>query len=367
MMVTRQGSGTRTIPRFVPPDVMATALADNQPMSPETALCTGTIGEPDRQLLEALAAGPVSGNTLAAALGLGRAAVWKRIEALREAGIAIEASPGRGYRLGQPLELLDAGRICAGLVAPVREMLSDLQVAWRLASSNSALLALPAPTQGTRVLLAEQQTAGRGRLGRAWASPLAANLYLSVDRRFQGGLARLPGLSLVAGIAAAEALREASALDIRLKWPNDLWLGERKLGGLLVEGGGEFAGPAHAVIGLGVNVAMPSAFAQGITQAWADLASHMASLPSRNGLAIAILDRLLPALQEFDREGLAAFHARWQALDALAGRDIDIVRDAEREPAHALGLADDGGLRVRLPDGSMRVVYSGEVSVRLPS
>ena len=327
-------------------------LADTEPARAEA----------ERTLLLRLSAEPVSGDQLAGELGLTRAAVWKRIDALRQAGVAVDAWPGRGYALARPLDLLDEGGIRQHLTREVGAQLESLTVRWTLDSTNTALLTEAPPPRGVRVLLAERQLGGRGRLGRPWASPLAANLYLSLDRQFDGGLARLAGLSLVAGIVAAEALRAATGLDIRLKWPNDLWLDGRKLGGLLVEGGGEHGGPARAVIGLGLNVRMPEAFGRDIDQAWIDLAAR-SDPPSRNVLVAALLSAWLPALTMFDRDGLAAFLPRWQALDALAGQPIRLLSGGQVREAQALGLANDGGLRVRDADGE-RTVYSGEVSVR---
>ncbi len=332
-------------------------MSPSRPAEPET-----TRADAERALLQRLAEGPLSGDRLAAELGLTRAAVWKRIDALRQAGVEIDAQPGQGYALARPLDLLDEASICQGLPPDVRAQLESLTVRWTLDSTNTALLAEIPPKQGVRVLLAERQQGGRGRLGRPWASPLAANLYLSLDRQFEGGLARLAGLSLVAGIAAAEALREVTGLDIRLKWPNDLWLDGRKLGGLLVEGGGEHGGPARAVIGLGLNVRMPEAFGRDIDQAWIDLAARCEP-PSRNTLVAALISAWVPALEAFDREGLASFLPRWQALDALVGQRIRVINGNQVWDAEALGLASDGGLRVRDGQGE-RTVYSGEVSVR---
>src|SRR5690606_17541279 len=135
-------------------------------------------------------------------------------------------------------------------------------------------------------------------LGRAWASPLGANLYLSAARAFEGGLARLGGLGLVAGVAAAEALHALGHGAVRLKWPNDLVVagpdgGLRKLGGLLVEGGGEQGGPVRAVVGIGLNVRMPAAAGRDIAQPWCDLAGLSASAPqSRNAVAAALVAAL---------------------------------------------------------------------------
>ena len=318
--------------------------------------------ESERALLLRLSEGPISGDRLAGELGLTRAAVWKRIDSLRQAGVEIDAQPGQGYALARPLDLLDADDIRHHMSPEARHQLASLTVRWTLDSTNTALLAQAPPTTGVRVLLAERQSGGRGRLGRPWASPLAANLYLSLDRQFEGGLARLAGLSLVAGIVAAEALRDACGLDIRLKWPNDLWLDGQKLGGLLVEGGGEHGGPARAVIGLGLNVRMPEAFGRDIDQAWIDLATRCEP-PPRNQLTAALLSAWLPALEAFDQAGLGPFLSRWQALDALAGQRIRVFNGQQVWDAEALGLASDGGLRVRDEDGE-RTVYSGEVSVR---
>ncbi|MFC3551402.1 bifunctional biotin--[acetyl-CoA-carboxylase] ligase/biotin operon repressor BirA [Lysobacter cavernae] len=325
----------------------------------------------DRALLLQLIAGPVSGDALARASGQTRAAVWKRIQALREAGLPIEAQAGRGYALAQPLDLLDATAIRAALPAGVQTGLAGLEVAWTLDSTNTELLRRLAPEHGAVALLAERQTGGRGRRGREWASPLAAHVYLSVARQFSAGLARLGGLSLVAGIAGAEALQALGFGRVRLKWPNDLVAvdgdgGLRKLGGVLVEGGGEHAGPARAVIGLGINVRMPAAVAARIDQPWCDLAglAAPASAPTRNAVAAAVLARLLPALEEFDATGLEPFRARYAALDALAGQPISVHGATATQHGVALGLADDGALRVRLDDGHERHCHSGEVSVR---
>jgi BirA family biotin operon repressor/biotin-[acetyl-CoA-carboxylase] ligase len=321
----------------------------------------------ERDLLAHLIDGPVNGDALARRTGLTRAAIWKRIDALREAGVAIDAQAGRGYSLGQPLELLDADAIRAALPAQQRAAIDALDVAWTLDSTNSELLRRAAPARGVAVLLAERQTGGRGRRGRAWTSPLAANIYMSVSRIFAGGLARLPGLSLVAGVATAEALQAAGFSGIRLMWPNDLVTerdgGFRKLGGLLVEGGGENAGPVRAVLGLGLNTCMPAGQAAHIDQPHVDLATLAGAAPSRNALVAAVLAHWLPALAQFDADGLAPFLERYSAFDALAGRDIALHTDAGVQCAHALGLAPDGALRVRV-DGREQRVHSGDISVR---
>lgn len=317
----------------------------------------------ERQLLQRLGAGPVSGDVLARDAGLTRAAMWKRIELLRQAGVAIDASPAHGYALAQPVELLDANEIEALLSQARAHLVHDIDIAWSLDSTNSELLRRVTPLLGASVLLAEQQTGGRGRRGRSWASPLAAHVYLSLARHFSGGLARLGGLSLVAGVATAEALHGCGFDQTRLKWPNDLVVDGRKLGGLLVEGGGEHGGPVRAVIGIGVNVRMPPSFAAGIDQPWTDLASLDEGLPSRNALVARLLEHLLPALEQFDHHGLAPFLPRYAKLDALIGCQVEVQDGDSSQQGAYVGIAEDGALLMHCA-GGVRSVHAGEVSVR---
>lgn len=319
----------------------------------------------DRALLARLCRGPASGAELARELGLTRAAVWKRIEALRSAGVDVDASPGRGYALARPLELLDGAAIAAALSPAAHAELDGLEVLFETDSTNAVALREPAPARGTRVWFAERQTAGRGRRGRDWASPLAAHVYLSLSRRFDGGVAALQGLSLAVGVAAAEALHAAGYPQAGLKWPNDLLAEGRKLGGILVEVGGDAAGPMRVVVGLGLNVAMPPSAAQAIDQPWCDLVSLSATPPSRQAVCVALLDALLPMLARFEREGLAPFVAAWNRHDLLRGRAVRLVEGGRVHEGVAAGIADDGALRLSPPEGGEpRFFHAGEASLR---
>lgn len=317
----------------------------------------------DRELLAKLGTGALSGDALARELGQTRAAIWKRIQGLRAAGVAIEGRAGDGYRLLQPLQLLDREHILAHLPPAVSAAVAGLEIGWSLGSTNSELLRRSAPLRGTEVLLAERQTGGRGRRGRQWASPLAANIYLSLSRAFAGGLSRMGGLSLAAGVAVGEALQQLGIAGVGLKWPNDLVVDGRKLGGLLVEGGGEFAGPARAVIGLGLNVRMPARIAATIDQPWIDLDTLAGAPVSRNDVVAVLLTHLLPALDQFEQEGLAPFLQRYARLDVLAGRQVRVEDAGALHQGLACGLAEDGALRVSI-QGAERRFHAGEVSVR---
>lgn len=317
----------------------------------------------DRALLERLNRAPASGIALAAECGITRGAVWKRIQALRAAGIDVHATRA-GYALAQPVELLDREKIIAALDRDAHQRLAGLVVEFEIDSTQARALASPTPTKGCAVWLAEQQSAGQGRRGRRWVSPLAAHLYMSLSRRFECGVAALSGLSLAVGVAVAETLRAEGFAQVGVKWPNDLLADDRKLGGILIQLRGDVQGPCEAVIGVGLNVAMPKAFAAQIDQPWCDLASLAPTRAvSRNQLAAAVIARLTLALAEFERDGFASFLPRWQALDALAGRAVRVIDGKQSHDGIALGIREDGALCVRLASGE-RYFHGGEVSVR---
>lgn len=265
-------------------------------------------------------------------------------------------------------DALDADAIRAALDVDARAAFAAIEIVDVIDSTNSELLRRRTPDTGLAALFAERQDGGRGRHGRVWASPPGANLYLSLARTFAGDVARLGGLSLVVGVAAAEALHALGATEVDLKWPNDLVIDDahgvlRKLGGVLIEGGLQDGRP-RAVIGLGLNVRMPADAAAAIDQPWTDLQALLgARTPSRNVVAATLLSRLASALRTFDAAGLRPFLPRFEARDAL--RDLQVTaRIGEREVLGiASGLDDDGALVLRTRDGPLRL-HAGEVSVR---
>lgn len=264
-------------------------------------------------------------------------------------------------------DALDAASLRAALPAAAQARIAGIEVVDSIDSTNSELLRKQTPAQGIDALFAGHQTGGRGRQGRAWASPPGSNLYLSVARRFDGALARLGGLSLVAGIAAAEALHALGADTVRVKWPNDLVTIDgatlRKLGGVLVEADLQ-GGRPRAVVGLGVNLRMPTTAAAGIDQPWTDLRALLGdALPARDRVAATVLAALAEGLDRFDAEGLAPFLPRFAALDALHGAEITATIGDRAHAGVADGIADDGALRLRTDDGE-RLLRAGEVSVR---
>jgi len=326
----------------------------------------GGRGETAPRLLAELAdARAVSGSALAERLGVSRAAVWKQIERLRELGLPIAAQAGSGYRLEAPLDRLDAARISALSPPALRQRFGSLDVHWQLDSTSSELLRRASTDpRDLLVCLAEVQTAGRGRRGRSWRMPLTGGIALSLLKRFDAGMAPLAGLSLVVGIAVAQTLEDCGIDAVGLKWPNDIVVDARKLGGILVELGGDAIGPCHAVIGIGLNMRIDAAAGAAIGQPWTDLARLAgANAPERDLVVARLLVRLIDALDRFSVDGFAAFADAFAQRDALRERHVRVLRGDAALDGIARGVDARGGLRVAFADGE-RSIDSGEVSVR---
>ncbi|MEW5757377.1 MAG: bifunctional biotin--[acetyl-CoA-carboxylase] ligase/biotin operon repressor BirA [Pseudomonadota bacterium] len=306
-----------------------------------------------------------SGAALAEQLQVSRTAVWKYIRSLSARGLEIFSVPGKGYRLASPLDLLDTAKMHMAMEPESFALLTNLEIHLSLDSTNSYLknLAQQGAASG-HVCMAEHQSQGRGRRGKAWVSPVGCNLYFSVLWRYQNAPANLGGLSLVLAVGVARALQKIGLNDVGVKWPNDIWWREQKLAGILLEMTGEAGGACHVVAGIGVNVAMPVEAASGIDQSWADVAGALGKPVSRNHLAGLILHEILPLLRDFPQAGLQLLRNEWRRYDALAGRAVKIIYTPERELVGvAAGIDDDGALLLH-SNGEIQRIYSGEVSLR---
>jgi BirA family biotin operon repressor/biotin-[acetyl-CoA-carboxylase] ligase len=330
-----------------------------------------------QRVFNALADGAVhSGEQLAAGHGVTRSAVWKAVGVLQQLGVAIEATPNRGYRLAAPIVPLEAGQIRARLAPEVRARLRHGEVAWSLASTNSELLAPAANAARGELhagrfdfLAAEYQSAGRGRNARQWFAPPGGALCLSLGWSFASLPKSASALSLAVGVCALRALAAIAPLAVRLKWPNDLVVGDRKLGGVLMELRAEGSGPAYVVIGIGINCALGGELTRRVQATGAepvDLATLGLVSCDRNQLAALLLDHIVRGVVEFEQAGLAVFAADWTAADALAGRVVTVKLSDGEFVGHARGIDADGALCVQ-GNEALRRFNSGEVSVRATS
>lgn len=320
----------------------------------------------ERQLLCHLMAAPCTEVSLAERSAISMASVRSVLEALHAAGLPLCTGPDGAWHLTDRMDLLDRRTVLDGLHPDSRDLLDELAVAWQVDSTNARLIAAtPLEATGAHLLIAEGQTVGRGRQGRTWVSPLCRHIYLSLSCPVAGGWAAMGGLSLAVGVMVARALESCGACGIGLKWPNDLFTAQGKLGGVLIESSGAMRGPARATVGIGINVHDSRPAGDAISQDWDWLDRATGRWIDRNALVVAMIDQLLPGIDRFQQEGLAPFLADYAKRDVLAGQAIWIDNgQGARQPGTALGVADDGSLRVCDADGERRL-YAGEVSVRL--
>lgn len=318
-----------------------------------------------RMILDQLADGRVhSGTALAQQLNITRAAVWKHIHALKSDGVVIESDAGTGYRIPGGMRLFDKDVIRSLLSEQGKQ--ADIFLHDKIDSTNDWLMQrLASGTPSGTVCLAEQQTAGRGTRGRQWLSPYGKNLYISLYWHFENSPLELGGLSLAVAAVIAGALANAGAEDIRIKWPNDLYTSGKKLGGILIDMSAEVNGPSHVVIGIGLNIDMPTEHHQSIDQDVADLRD--AGLPlsfDRNQIAAMIIDALYGCCHDFSSRGFYAFREAWHKLDMVTDREVRLICGDRVVTGKARGVNDMGALELETDTG-LQSFASGDVTLRL--
>lgn len=315
-------------------------------------------------LLKALLKAPQSGVELAQQLGISRAAIWKRIDYLRQQGLEIEASDTYGYTLMQPTALLDEAVIVGVIDSSLCTQLNSINICFETDSTQILAFNHTVAEQGIDVWLAEYQRAGQGRRGKIWQSPPMSNIYCSVNRRFSCSMADMSGFSLAAAVMIVDALRAINIEGLSLKWPNDIWLNDKKCAGLLIQLRGESSGPCDVTLGFGINVSMSKQAGQGIDQAWTALSLESDSSFDRNIIMGNILNSLIHGYKQYELHGFSAFIDRWRDYDGLNGKQISLVLGSRMVEGVAQGVDTDGALLVQQQDGLNRY-HSGEVSVRL--
>ena len=324
-------------------------------------------------LLRQLADGEFhSGEDLAAKVGLTRARVSQVLKDAGTAGLALERVKGRGYRLLEAPEFLDARKARARLVelAAARDipLPGPIEVVDQIESTSSELMrrAQRRDVHGM-VLAAEWQTAGRGRRGRAWTAIAGGSLTFSLGWKFEQGAGFLAGLSLAVGVAVVRALEAEGFKGVALKWPNDLIHRHLKVGGILIELNGDALGPTSTVIGVGLNVRLPAAARKDIPVPVTDLAAiagRRAPPIDRNRLLAALLAELAAVLVSYSKEGFAPFAAEWQHRHAYQGKAVRLLLPDGAIVTGKVAGVDASGALV-LADGPRRARFlSGEITLR---
>ena len=297
----------------------------------------------------------VSGQALAERFGVSRSAVWKAVNALRAAGFEISSTPNRGYRLRAEDDRLSA----AGVRAALGEAYADLRVRVyeTLDSTNQeAKRLLAAGEPCPMLLLAEEQTAGRGRRGRGFYSPAGEGLYMTLALQPRAALSQATLLTAAAAVAVAQAVEALTALACQIKWVNDVYLDGKKLCGILTEASGSFEADALSSVcaGIGVNVRtrdFPEEFAGRACSLWPRAVS-------RNRLAAEIAVRLLNFAADL---GARDFLEEYRRRSLVLGKAVTFTRDGGERRALAVGIGENGELIVRYDDGREEALNAGEV------
>lgn len=308
-------------------------------------------------LLAVLADGAFhSGEQIGVKLGISRAAISQQIKSLRLLGLEIFSVTGKGYRLNTPLQLLNRESI--------QQHLNDLPVhtCAVIDSTNQYMMAQLDRWQKGECLLAETQTAGRGRRGRQWHSPFGSQFIMSMYWRLDDGPSAAMGLSLAIGVAVIQALESVGYRDLSLKWPNDIYMARRKLAGILVEMSAAVGGICHLVIGVGVNLNLPDAVIAQLDQPCAHLAEQPVVV-DRNQLSATIIRALRNALALFEKQGLTAFLMDWNRLDIFMQQPVQVLLGSQVIHGIYCGIDGQGNMLLQDHEGMHKFV-GGEISLR---
>jgi BirA family biotin operon repressor/biotin-[acetyl-CoA-carboxylase] ligase len=308
----------------------------------------------------------VSGEAISDKLGLSRAAVWKHVNALRAQGYRIEAVPARGYRLREIPDRL--GELELAPLLNTHDLGRTLHWFEEVGSTNDVAKALAEEGAAHgEVVVAERQTAGRGRRGRSWVSPARKNLYLSAVLRPDLPPARAPEVTLLASVALCQAVRQAGVSAAAIKWPNDVLASGRKRAGVLTEMAAEVERVQWMVVGLGVNVnAAADDFPEELRPVATSLRLERGEPVPRALFAAAVLTALEEWLDRHADEGFAPVRAAWREMSDTLGREVRVSGG----PADLTGVAEDidevGALLVRTAAGLERVL-AGDVELLRPA
>jgi BirA family biotin operon repressor/biotin-[acetyl-CoA-carboxylase] ligase len=295
-----------------------------------------------------------SGQDLAEALGISRAAVWKAVESLRAEGYEIEASR-RGYRMRYAPDLLREEVVKAGLAT---EFVGRTFIYHHtLASTNAEAKRIAPSAEDGSVVVAEVQTAGRGRMERSWSSP-RGGVWMSVILKPHIPPALAFRVNIAASVAVARALAALYRLDVKIKWPNDLTVGEKKVCGILTEIGAEMDTLDYAVVGIGINANLdPATFPEG----WK--ATSISREAGGDIQRVGLVQRALEELERCYGEMTTSFdliHQEWSSRSSTLGRRVKIITRSCEFEGMAVVLEADGALLVRKDDGSEERVLAGD-------
>lgn len=307
--------------------------------------------------------GYVSGQEICELFGVSRTAVWKAIGTLKKEGFSIEAVQNRGYRLVQEEEVFGQHELesrmntrWAGHPVTFYEVLDSTNLRAKLDAENGA-------PQGSLVV-ADMQTAGRGRRGRGWSSPAGANAYFTLILKPDFSPDKASMLTLVMALAVAEGITETCGVEARIKWPNDIVIGGKKVCGMLTELSVQQEYIQYVVIGAGINVCL-----QEFSPEIADTAACLEQVCGRRVPRAQLIVRVMEAFEKYyeifmETLDFSRLKEVYDRLSVNCGREVQVLDPKGEYTGISRGINAAGELLVELPDGSKKAVYAGEVSVR---
>ncbi|MBI3592241.1 MAG: biotin--[acetyl-CoA-carboxylase] ligase [Nitrospirae bacterium] len=306
--------------------------------------------------------GFISGPDIAHALGITRAAVWKRIALLKKSGYVIETSYSKGYRLIQAPDLS---------IEEIRNSLSNHQIGKEIifldttGSTNTVAseLAMKGCTEGT-VIIADEQTGGRGRRGRAWISPAGKNLYMSIILKPDISPRDATMLTLMSAVSCASAVKKLSTIPVSIKWPNDIMVSDRKLGGILTEIKTDMDRISYSIIGIGMNINLDIDDLPHDIRPIATSIKHETGVSqSRTQFAVEILREIGKWYSALLTSGKDRIIKEWLQLSSTIGRSVKVTAGDAIFTGTAEGIDDEGILLLRLQDNSIKKISAGDVTI----
>jgi BirA family biotin operon repressor/biotin-[acetyl-CoA-carboxylase] ligase len=303
-----------------------------------------------------------SGTELGQSLKISRAAVWKAIKQLIDYGVDIQSVHGKGYRLAEPLLLLDESLLKETIAAAISE---KIELFTSIPSTQDYVKQLEKKDCRNKLCIAEFQSKARGRMGRNWYSGFGRNICLTYLWHTEKDVSELGGLSLVVGLAIIETIKASNIeIPLKIKWPNDIICHDKKLAGILIELSTEMHTCSQVMIGIGINVNMSDKEPTEINQAWTSLQKETNNIFDRSKLISQLMQTLYQFLQLFTQHGLAHFIPLWQQYDYLAEKSISLVIGDTVITGMVKGITAQGLLELKLADGQVKLFSSGEASIQ---
>ncbi len=303
----------------------------------------------------------ISGEELAKIIGVSRAAVWKSVGSLKEDGYEIKASTNKGYRLLEKSDVLTNEGILNAITFVKKPIVHCYKT---IDSTNTEAKKLCESSDGAMIVVSEEQTAGRGRLGRSFYSPKKTGIYMSIVLKPNMQISSAVLVTTAVSVAVCKAIEKISKHEPRIKWVNDIYLNSKKVCGILTEATSNFelGIVENLIIGIGVNISQNEGMPQELSEIATSLFEDEFHGICRNDIVAAIYDEVCEILEnDFDK---ANFMEEYRKYSFIIGEEIKFFKNSEWTNAKAINIDDMGGLVVELPSGKTEVLNSGEISVR---